>query len=77
MIEELEMRIDERKVFAELSVSLLVYSATIKHATRKTTDAMVFTITDSAGNNTLTVYPYTRAPKGVKFERPYTCDFSD
>lgn len=77
MIEELEVRINERKVFAESAVSLLVYSATIKHATRESTDAIVFTITDSAGKNTVTVYPYALTLNGIKFEKPYTCDFSD
>lgn len=77
MIEELEARINERRVFAQAAVSLLVYSATIKHTVRGTTDAIVFTIIDSAGKNTVTVYPYAVTSSGIKIEKPYTCDFSD
>lgn len=77
MIEDLQQQINERKLFAENAVSLLVYSATVTHPDRSSSDALVFTITDSQGQNTVTIYPYNRNKTGIKFYRPYTCDFSD
>lgn len=86
MIEELGVRIAEQKIYAEEAVGVLVYSATVcanhKHSHSKgafteETDAIVLTISDSAGKNTVTIYPYTRTPRGIIIAKPYTCDFSD
>lgn len=77
MIEKLQGRINERKLFAENAVSLLVYSATVMHPNKKEIDAIVFTITDSQGHNTVTIYPYKHVETGIKIYAPYTCDFSD
>jgi hypothetical protein len=99
LIEELEMRIAERQMYAESSVSLLVYCATISTGkgskasaygadimSRKPsmtqsfspeTDALVFNITDSAGKNNVTIYPYSFINGKVCIHKPYTCDFSD
>lgn len=99
LIEELEMRIAERQMYAESCVSLLVYSATISTGkgakatasgadmlSRKPsmtqsfsaeTDALIFNITDSAGKNNVTIYPYSLVDGKVCIHKPYTCDFSD
>ena len=77
MIEDLQLRINERKLFSESTVSLLVYSALIEHPGESDTDALVFTITDSAGKNNVTIYPYSVTNYGITVSKPYTCDFSD
>lgn len=86
MIEELEMRISQFQLYAESSVSMLVYSAKISPhsysastdpATEEETDALVFNITDTAGKNNVTIYPYSVTRNGIRIETPYTCDFSD
>ena len=77
MIEELQEQINERKLFAQNAVSLLVYSATVTRPDRSVSDALIFTITDSQGQNTVTVYPFKRTQAKLKIYTPYTCDFSD
>ncbi len=77
MIEQLQERINERKLFAENAVSLLVYSATVMNPNKREVDALVFTITDKQGQNTVTIYPYKHVETGIKIFAPYTCDFSD
>lgn len=77
MIEDLQNRINERKLFAESAISLLVYSATITEPNHLQTDALVLTMTDSSGKNNVTIYPYTLKQCNILFAKPYTCDFSD
>ena len=77
MIEDLQAQIDERKLFAENAISILVYSATVTHPNRKESDALVLTITDTQGHNTVTIYPFKQIETGIKIYTPYTCDFSD
>ena len=77
LIEDLQAQIDERKLFAENAVSLLVYTATVTHPNKEESDAIVMTITDSQGYNTVTIYPYKKVQTGIKIFAPYTCDFSD
>ncbi|MGB3725437.1 MAG: hypothetical protein WA981_06695 [Glaciecola sp.] len=77
MIEALQLRINERKLFAKSTVSLLVYPAIISHPEQYDSDALVFTITDSAGKNNVTIYPYCMNKHGITVNKPYTCDFSD
>mgnify|MGYP001050810084 CR=1 FL=1 len=86
MIEELGVRLAEQKIYAEEAAGVLVYSATVcashqqnelQGGFKEETDAIVLTITDSAGKNTVTIYPYSRTPQGINISKPYTCDFSD
>lgn len=77
MIEDLQAQLDLRQKIAKNSVNLLVYSATVTHPNATESDALVFTINDTQGHNTLTIYPYQLIPSGIKIKQPYTCDFSD
>lgn len=77
MIEDLQAQLDLRQKIAKNSVNLLVYSATVTHPNATESDALVFTINDTQGHNTLTIYPYQLIPSGIKIQQPYTCDFSD
>ncbi len=77
MIENLQACITERKILCESTISLLVYSATVLHPNKTETDALVLNITDSAGQNTVTIYPYTHTEKAIKLDKPYSCNFSD
>ena len=77
MIEKLQSRINERKLFAENAVSILVYTATVTNLQKQESEALVFTLTDSQGQNTVTIYPYKHVNTGIKIFSPYTCDFPD
>jgi hypothetical protein len=89
LIEALEIQLNQHQLYTESSVSLLVYNAVISAgqcpsndcATPKEgkaqTDALVFNITDTSGQNNVTIYPYCITKNGIKIEKPYTCDFSD
>ena len=86
MIQELENRIFEYRIYTESAVSLLVYNATVSESQctpkmtqrfPEETEALVLTITDSTGNNTVTIYPYVIVENKIELGNPYTCDFSD
>jgi hypothetical protein len=77
MIEKLERQIAIQKIQAKSAVSLLVYAATLKSPDAKETDGLMFSISDSSGENTLTLYPYEFEINSIKLGKPFTCDFSD
>lgn len=77
MIEALQSQIDERRTHSENGVSVMVYCASVSHPNQVETDALILTITDSDGHNTVTVYPYQNIETGLKISAPYTCDFPD
>lgn len=77
MIESLQTHIDAHKVAGLPSTSLLGYAATVSHPHSGDSDALVFTITDTQGQNTVIIYPYTHIESGINVGQPYTCDFSD
>ncbi|MFC3121026.1 hypothetical protein [Agaribacter flavus] len=75
MIEELEEQIGTIRLTANNTVGVLVYAATIAAPNGEESDALVFSISDSANNNTITLYPYTLGDNTVELSKPYTCDF--
>jgi hypothetical protein len=77
MIESLQAQIQAHKNIEPRYASVLVYAADIKQASIPDTDALVLTITDSQGHNTIALYPFTRVNSGIKISQPCTCDFPD
>lgn len=77
LIENLQERVSERKLFVESAHSLIGYCATIEQESDSQSDAVVFCISHSDGNNNLTIYPYQRMKTGISFGQPYVCNFSD
>jgi hypothetical protein len=77
MIEHLQSQLLERRMYSENTISLLVYSATISTPLGDEGDAIVFNITDSSGENTITLYPYFYEQNAIRLGVPFTCDFSD
>lgn len=77
MIESLQSQIESSRNPNTQTSALLVYSAILRDSEEDDTDALVFTITDSQGHNTITIYPYEHQQDGIRLKPPYTCDFSD
>lgn len=77
MIEGLQSQLTERIMYSENTIGLVVYSATIFTAQGEESDAIVFNITDSNGENTITLYPYFYEQGFIRLGVPFTCDFSD
>jgi hypothetical protein len=77
MIEHLQSQLTERSMYSENTISLLVYSATISSPQGEESDVIVFNITDSNGENTITLYPYFYEKNSIRLGVPFTCDFSD
>jgi hypothetical protein len=77
MIEALQAHMESQKGLSTESASLLVYDATVDQGTSPDTQALVFTITDTQGHNSVIMYSYRRSPNGIIFGQPFTCDFSD
>jgi hypothetical protein len=77
MIENLQAQLTERRMYAENTISVLVYAASISTPQGTESDAIVFNITDSSGENTITLYPYFHEKNSIKLGVPFTCDFSD
>lgn len=77
MIEDLEQQLSYRRLMAKDAVGILVYAATIAEPGGQHSNALVFSITDTGGKNTITVYPYSQNPTSISLGRPFTCDFSD
>ncbi|MDT0627496.1 hypothetical protein [Alteromonas sp. W364] len=77
MIEKLERQIAIQKIQAKSAVSLLVYAATLKTPDARETDGLMFSLSDSNGENILTLYPYEFEINSIKLGKPFTCDFSD
>lgn len=77
MIESLQTQIENKKSVFKHASSLLVYPAEIVQPNSEKADALVFTITDTQGQNSVSIYPYKRVQTGIHILSPYTCDFSD
>ncbi len=77
MIEELEQQLSYRRLMAKDAVGILVYAATISEPGGENSNALVFSITDTGGKNTVTVYPYNQDKSSISLGRPFTCDFTD
>ncbi|MBF7071974.1 hypothetical protein ISG33_00990 [Glaciecola sp. MH2013] len=77
MIEKLERLININKIHAENAVGLLVYAATLRSEDNNETDGLMFSLCDSNGENTLSLYPYSYEGDSIALGKPYTCDFSD
>ena len=77
MIESLQTQLEMHTSSNSDYTSLLVYCADIHDASSHTSDALVFTITDTQGHNTITLYPYKRTRDGLQISQPSTCDFLD
>lgn len=77
MIESLQKQIETHKVLGSESASVLVYAAEITHPNSTESNALVFTITDSQGQNTVSIYPYKHVQNGITISQPCTCNFSD
>ena len=77
MIEKLERLISINKIQAKNAVGLLVYAATLTTDDNQESDALVLSMCDGDGENTLTLYPYEFCESGIDIGRPYSCDFSD
>lgn len=77
MIEDLQAQLDSHHKAAKNAVNLLVYSATVTQPEGTESDVLVFTLNDTQGHNTVTIYPYQHVPSGIKISQPYTCNFSD
>ncbi|MGQ8364865.1 hypothetical protein [Glaciecola sp. 1036] len=77
LIEALEDQLNAQRLMAEDAVGILVYAATISQPDGLEDDALVLNITDSAGCNTITVYPYMHIGRKIELGLPYTCDFSN
>lgn len=77
MIESLQQQLQNHLKYDIEHASVLVYAADINHPGAAENDALVFTITDTQGHNTITLYPYQRTPKGIKISQPCTCNFLD
>lgn len=77
MIEKLERLINIHKIQAKNAVGILVYAATLKTEDTEDADALVLSLCDYDGENTLTIYPYEYEIDSIIIGKPYTCDFSD
>lgn len=77
MIEDLQAQLEVEQKAVKDSTNLIVYAATVAQADNTEGDALVFTINDSQGHNTLTIYPYKHIASGIKIGQPYTCNFPD
>jgi len=77
MIEKLERQLAKGKVQANSAIGMLVYAATIRTSQEEEKDALMFSICDANGENTLTLYPYEFEVNSIKIGKPFTCDFSD
>nr|WP_241664429.1 hypothetical protein [Ningiella ruwaisensis] len=75
MIEVLEERLAEHRIIAENAISVLVYAATITTQKATESEAIVFNITDSNGENTVTLYPYIQQKNTIRLGTPFTCNF--
>jgi hypothetical protein len=77
MIESLQAQIETQKVMGVEYVSVLVYAAAVNQANTAAAEALVFTITDTQGHNTVAIYPYEHVENGIKISPPCTCNFLD
>lgn len=77
MIESLQAQLKDHTKLDTDYTSVLVYAADVNHPSAVESDALVFTITDTQGHNTITLYPYKRTSKGIDISHPCTCDFLD
>jgi hypothetical protein len=77
MIEKLERQLALGKIQAQSAIGMLVYAATITSPQQEENDALMFSICDANGENTLILYPYRFEVKSIKIGKPFTCDFSD
>lgn len=77
MIEELETLIKQKIGQPETSIGLLVYAVTVMTPENQQSDAVMMSISDSTGANTMTIYPYQRNQGKIVIGTPYTCDFSN
>lgn len=77
MIEDLQAQLELEQKGVKDSANLIVYAAKVTQADDTRSDALVFTINDSQGQNTVTIYPYRHVASGIKIDKPYTCNFPD
>jgi hypothetical protein len=77
MIEKLERQLAIGKIQAKSAIGMLVYAATITSPQQEENDALMFSICDANGENTLTLYPYEFEVNSIKIGKPFTCDFPD
>lgn len=77
MIEDLQAQLELEQEGVKDSANLIVYAANVTQSNDTQTDALVFAINDSEGQNTVTIYPYRHLASGIKIEKPYTCNFPD
>ena len=77
MIEKLERQLASGKKQANSAIGMLVYAATIRSPQQGENDALMFSICDANGENTLTLYPYEFEVNSIKIGKPFTCDFPD
>ncbi len=77
MIEELQDQVSNIRLTASNTIGILVYAATVSNPNGNESDALVISITDSSGNNTITLYPYTLRDNTVELSSPFTCNFLD
>ena len=77
MIEKLEQQLQLYKMQTKSTIGMLVYAATIRTPDKEEKDGLMFSISDSNGENTLTLYPYEFEQNSITIGKPFTCDFSD
>lgn len=77
LIEDLSTQLSDLRLLAENSISVLVYAAVIATPEGEESDAIVFNITDTNDQNTVTLYPYMCERDTLKLGVPFTCDFAD
>ena len=77
MIEKLEQQLQLYKIQTKSTIGMLVYAATIRTPHKEEKDGLMFSICDSNGENTLTLYPYEFEQNSITIGKPFTCDFSD
>lgn len=77
MIERLEELLALYKIQTKSAIGMLVYAATIRTPVKEEKDGLMFSICDSNGENTLTLYPYEFEQNSITIGKPFTCDFSD
>lgn len=77
MIEKLEQQLAFHRMQTKSTIGMLVYAATIRTPNKEEKDGLMFSICDSDGENTLTLYPYEFQQNSITIGKPFTCDFSD
>ena len=77
MIEKLEAKVSNRMIHTQSCMAVVVYAISVVGQNSHCSDALMFSISDSSGANTMTIYPYKRVNKTIRFKPPYTCDFSN